>query len=221
MAGAIEFAFAKRQGHCPRLSVELLNWAANKTCGDLDDGAFFSDLWKGYTNYGICTAEELPYQAQFDHSVAPSAMALADARKRSGLGLRINWIKEWNVNTGLTDAERIAIKRILHLGWPVCGGFRWPKKEQWTDNVLQMCSANAVRDGHSVLLVGYRDDADQPGGGVFIFRNTAQTGRDGLMPYAYAQDYMNDAVWVDYKDSAVQSRPTSPNTRNRYSTSAS
>jgi C1A family cysteine protease len=62
-----------------------------------------------------------------------------------------------------------------------------------------MCPSNAVRDGHSVLLAGYRDDAAQPGGGVFIFRNTSREGRDGFMPYAYARLYMNDAVWVDFE----------------------
>ena len=103
------------------------------------------------------------------------------------------------MNTGLTDAHLAGIKRTLREGWPVCGGFRWPKQEQWVSNVLQMCPSNAVRDGHSVLLVGYRDDAAQLGGGVFIFRNTAGTGQDGFMPYGYAAAYMNDAVWIDYE----------------------
>ncbi|HEY5481198.1 MAG TPA: hypothetical protein VIL39_06945, partial [Verrucomicrobiae bacterium] len=76
------------------------------------------------------------------------------------------------------------------------------------DNVLQMCPSNAVRDGHSVLLVGYRDDAAQPGGGVFIFRNTSRSGQDGWMPYAYAREYMNDAVWVDFERRT--NAPTAP-----------
>jgi hypothetical protein len=66
LAGALEFAIAKRQGHTPRLSVEFLNWAANKACGEDVDGGFFSDMWKGYSQYGICTASEFPYQAKFD-----------------------------------------------------------------------------------------------------------------------------------------------------------
>jgi hypothetical protein len=61
-----------------------------------------------------------------------------------------------------------------------------------------MCTADAVRDGHSVLLVGYRDETNQSGG-TFIFRNTSHEGRDGFMPYEYARLYMNDAVWVDYQ----------------------
>jgi hypothetical protein len=211
VAGALEYAVAKRQGHSPRLSVEFLNWAANKARGDTQDGGFFSDLWKGFAAYGICDEDEMPYESKFDSSRLPSQGALADAKTRLALGLRLHWIKEWNVNTGLTEPEFEAVKRTLALGWPVCGGFRWPKHEQWIEEVLQMCPSNAVRDGHSVLLAGYRDDAAQPGGGVFIFRNTGHDGADGFMPYAYARLYMNDAVWVDFQSrTAPSSTPASP-----------
>ncbi len=198
VVGALEFALAKRDGHCPRLSVEYLNWAANKTCGDRADGGFFSDLWKGFAEHGICTETNWPYQAEFAPNATPPPAALTNASLRRNLGLRFNWIKEWNVKTGLTDSQLEAIKRTLHSGWPVCSGLRWPKHERWVEDVLQLCPPDAVRDGHSVLLVGYRDDPAQPGGGVFIFRNTSNAGRDGFMPYAYARDYMNDAAWIDY-----------------------
>jgi hypothetical protein len=197
VAGALEFAAAKQEGHCPRLSVEFLNWAANRVRGGEADGGFFSDLWKGFSAYGICSEEAMPYQPRFENGRHPSESALADATSRRALGLRLHWIKEWNANTGLTDAEFDGLKRSLSHGWPVCGGLRWPKQERWVDSALQMCAADAVRDGHSVLLVGYRDEASQPGGGVFIFRNTSHGGRDGLMPYAYARLYLNDALWVD------------------------
>jgi len=198
VAGALEYALAKHGGHTTRLSVEFLNWAANKAAGDTDDGAFFSDLWRGFAAYGIAAEENMPYQSQFNPALSPSTAALAEAKTRLDLGLRLHWIKKWNVHTGLTDDHLARIKRTLSRGWPVCGGFRWPKQEQWVGDVLQMCPSNAVRDGHSVLLVGYRDDAAQPGGGVFLFRNTARTGLDGYMPYTFAQAYMNDAVWIDY-----------------------
>ena len=197
VVGALEFATAKGQGHTPRLSVEFLNWAANKTAGDTQDGAFFSDLWKGFSTYGICTEADLPYQDRPDASLLPGAAAMADAKPRLGLGLRQHWIKEWNVNTGLTEDHLAAIQRTLSQGWPVCAGLRWPKREQWVTNVLQMCPSNSVRDGHSVLLVGYKNDPAQPGGGVLIFRNTSGPGHDGMMPYAYAREYMNDALWID------------------------
>ena len=185
------------------MSIEFLNWAANKTCGDRADGGFFSDLWKGVGAYGVCTEGDWSYQPRFDPDQTPSAEALADAKTRLNLGLRFNWIKEWNVNTGLTDSHFAGIKNTLAKGWPVCGGLRWPKREQWVENVLQLCPPDAVRDGHSILLVGYRDDEAQPGGGVFIFRNTSNAGRDGFMPYAYARAYMNDAAWIDFAGRSV------------------
>lgn len=208
VAVAVEFAVAKRQGHGSRLSVEFLNWAANKVSGDTNDGGFFSDLWNGFKAYGICAEDEMPYRPTLDTNNLPPQAAIADAKTRLSLGLRLHWIKEWNVNTGLTDDHMTAIKRTLSEGWPVCAGLRWPKQERWTEGILQMCAAEAVRDGHSVLLVGYDDAAEQPGGGVFVFRNTAGTGRDGMMPYSYAQAYMNDAAWVDYPARPPATAPT-------------
>ncbi|MCX8107246.1 MAG: hypothetical protein N3G20_00415, partial [Verrucomicrobiae bacterium] len=197
VVGAIEFALAKCEGVTPRLSVEFLNWAANNVRGDNNDGAFFSDLWKGFEVYGICSEDQMPYCTSFDVTRSPSATALADAKARLRSGLRLHWIKEWDVNTGLTPDQFMTIKRILGRGWPVCAGLRWPKQERWIDGVLQMCGPDGVRDGHSVLFVGYRDDSRQPGGGVFIFRNTAGEGRDAMMPYDYARAYVNDAAWID------------------------
>jgi len=197
LVGALEFAAASKRQHGERFSVEFLNWGANKINGAKEDGSFFSDLWSAYAAYGICRESTLPYRAEFDPALAPPAEVLAEAKAQLALGLRHHWIKEWNVNTGLTEAEFLAIKRTLDQGWPVCGGFRWPKKPKWTDSVLGMCPADAVYDGHSVLLVGYRDDPSQPGGGLFLFRNTNKDGPGGSMPYTYAREYMNDAIWIE------------------------
>ena len=199
VAGALEFAVAKRQGSTPRLSVEFLNWAANTECGDKEDGGFFSDLWRGFAAHGICQESAMPYQAAFVATNSPGPEAKTDARTRRELGLRLHWIKEWNVRTGLTDAHVAGIKRTLASGWPVCVGSRWPRHARWDHDILQMCPADAVYDGHSILLVGYRDDASLPGGGVFIFRNSSG-GRDAYMPYVYARAYVNDAAWVDFSE---------------------
>ena len=197
VTGALEYAAAIKLRHAERFSVEFLNWGANKVIGEYEDGGFFSDLWKAFDVYGICLEQTLPYRAEFDKALAPGPEVLAEAKTRLTLGLRHHWIKEWDVKTGLTDEHLHAIKRTLSQGWPVCGGFRWPKQPKWSDDVLQMCPADAVFDGHSLLLVGYREETNQPEGGVFLFRNTNNGGRDGAMPYTYAQAYMNDAVWID------------------------
>ncbi len=196
VVGALEFAAAQEQHHGERFSVEFLNWGANRITGENTDGSFFSDLWRAFAVYGICPEQAMPYRADFDPALAPTPEALAEAKSCLALGLRHHWIKEWNVKTGLTDGEFEAIKRTLSQGWPVCAGLRWPKHPKWSGDVLQMCPADEVYDGHSVLVVGYRDDTKEAGGGVLIFRNTSNGGRDGAMPYTYARAYMNDAVWI-------------------------
>jgi hypothetical protein len=59
-----------------------------------------------------------------------------------------------------------------------------------------------VRDGHSIVFVGYEDDPKKPGGGAFIFRNSngPKWGREGcgLMSYAYVRAYANDALWLHF-----------------------
>ena len=196
LTSALEFAAASKQHHGERFSVEFLNWGAQKIVGKAKDGGYFSDLWSAFAVYGICLEGTLPYRAEFDPALAPAPEVLAEAKTRLALGLRRHWIKEWNVKTGLTGEQLLAVKQTLSLGWPVCGGLRWPTQPQWSHDVLQMCPADAVYDGHSVLLVGYRDGTNQLDG-VFIFRNTNKDGRDGQMPYSYAQSYMNDAMWID------------------------
>lgn len=194
IAVALEFASSRLQPH-EQLSVEFLNWAANTVDGSNHDGGFFSDLWAGFIAHGICSEKYWPYRAQFDSARSPETQTRALAKARLSLGLQLHWIKDWNVKTGLTNQQFEQIKETFRRGFPVCAGLRWPKSETWSQNVLGMCEPEAVQDGHSVLLVGYRDDVSQPGGGVFIFRNSSRN-HDGLMPYEYARAYMNDALWI-------------------------
>lgn len=195
MVGALEFAIARSQGHGEAFSVDFLNWAANQHRATAD-GGFFSDMWKGFASHGICTEEQMPYAAKFDSSRAPDPAAVAAAKVPLEIGLTHHWIKEWNVKTGLTEAQLLGIKQTLNHGWPVCGGFRWPRNPRWEKGILQMCAPEDVFDGHSVLLVGYRDNPSDQGGGVLLFRNS-NGGTEGRMPYAYAQAYMNDALWIE------------------------
>lgn len=194
---AIEYALAKKQLRgSSRLSVEFLNWASNQAISDSRDGGFFSDLWTGFEKHGICDEQRMPYASQFDPNRQPSDEAVAEAGQRRETGLQLHWLKPWDPTCGLTTEQLAAVKQTLRQGWPVCGGFLWPKEPQWKDDVLQMATRDNVRDGHSVLLVGFRDDPSQPGGGVFLIQNTSKGPRDGAMSYEYVLAYMNDAAWV-------------------------
>ena len=196
LTGGIEYALARKQRHGTHLSMEFLNWAGHQAVGRKADGGFFSELWKGYEQFGICPEEVLPYQDRFDADLQPGEEVLKRAKQGQSPKLKFHWIKEWDVNTGLTEAHITEIKRTLNRKWPVCGGLRWPKRAQWQEGVLQMCSPEEVFDGHSILIVGYRDDPQQPGGGVFLIRNSGGDNRDGCLPYEYVQAYMNDAAWI-------------------------
>lgn len=196
VTGALEFALAAKDGRGTRLSPEFLNWASNKKCGNRQDGGFFSDLWSGFEAFGICREASQPYAGRFEPDLAPAAATLDEAAARRNLGLKMRWIKRWDVRTGIDEVQLASIKSTLLSGWPVCGGFRWPKHEEWKDGVLRMRGPDEVFDGHSVLLVGFRDDPAQPGGGVLIFRNSGGSGKDGAMPYGYARLFLNDAMWI-------------------------
>jgi hypothetical protein len=203
---------AQKQGAGTRLSVEYLNWASNQVLGQSNDGGFFSDLWKGFEAHGICSEDQMPYQNKFDPNNIPSEQAVNQACRYKETGFRLHWIKPWDPNINLSDGQLAAIKQVLCRKWPVCGGFRWPKNPvKWKDDVLETPPSDGVVDGHSVLLVGYRDDPEQPGGGVFLFRNTNNGGREGWMTYEYARAYMNDALWIDYetKEQRPLSQPSS------------
>ena len=197
MVGSLEYALALKQGTGVRLSVEYLNWAANQATGKNQDGGFFSDLWRGFEIYGVCPEREMPYQAEFDPNLVPGEPVRTVARKLLENHFRRHWIKKWNVSTGLTESQLAAIKQTLRQQWPVCGGFRWPKnKVEWNEKSFDLPFPEEVFDGHSVLLIGYQDDPQQPGGGAFLFLNT-NDGRKSWMTYAYAGSYMNDAMWID------------------------
>lgn len=197
LVGALEYAFASQENKGALLSVEFLNWAAHKVANRSADGGFFSELWYGFVEYGVCEEADLPYMPEFDPDLQPSAACLERAREARAIPLQLHWIKEWDVSTGLTDSQFSEIKITLARKFPVCGGFRWPKKAQWEDGVLQMCPPEDVFDGHSVVLAGYKDDPAQPGGGVFIIRNSGGDSRSGYMSYEYMKTYMNDAVWIE------------------------
>jgi C1A family cysteine protease len=196
VVGVLEYALASATGKGNILSVEFLNWASHKAANRNVDGAFFSELWDGYVEYGICAESDLPYLPEFNIDLQPSEIVLEKAKQMKSTPLQMRWIKEWDPNTGLTDDQFVEIKETLVNQSPVCGGFRWPKEAKWENDVLQMCPSSEVFDGHSIILSGYKDNPTQSGGGVFIIRNSGGHSRDGYMPYEYAKAYMNDALWI-------------------------
>ena len=179
MTAAIEYAVSTRRGKGTRLSEEFLNWACNQVIGnkEVDRGQFFSDLWKGFEEYGVCEEAEMPYGAKFDPALSPSDEALADAAGIRDLGLRLRWIREPDGKSGVTDEHLAEMRRILSQGVPVAAG-----------------------SYHSLLFVGFEEDASQPGGGRFLLRDSG-SGGEGEMTYAEAKTRLCDVFWIEVQPS--------------------
>ncbi len=197
LVGTLEYELARQQQPSPRLSVEYLNWAAHRACQRRTDGSMFDDAIRGLRLYGVCTADLLPYAAAFSADLAPPQAAHDDAATRTGVAAV--WIKRWDLRDGLDSAEQQAVRASLAAGHPVAVGLRWPNQVQIDDaHLLALPPDGEVFDGHSVIVVGYRDDPAWPGGGGFLFRNHAgphwRDGGHAWLSYAYVGRYANDAV---------------------------
>jgi purine nucleosidase len=201
VTGLVEFELAGKAGEYVPLSVEYLNWASNKVTGKFIDGSYFSDAVAAIREYGICRESLLPYSrsGSIGEDDCPLS-AVQDAKTRRNID--IVWIKHWDVNNGMSAAQIRQVKANLEKGHPVAIGFRWPKNDKRyrrTENgVMVIPPEEGVFDGHSVIIVGYQDDPDIPGGGCFIFKNSHGEGYGekgyGRMPYAYAGKYANDGI---------------------------
>jgi hypothetical protein len=176
---AIEFALGSHAEHATRLSPEFLNWAAGQAAGRPSDGNFFHNALNGFERYGICRAESMPYSPRFDAAAAPSERAMSEAMRirdsaRAGGPILIHWIVPWqSAHFGVNDEQFAEIKRVLASGSPVAAG-----------------------SGHSRLLVGYRDDPSQPGGGRFITEDSALNRFDEVT-YEFVRGQVADVFWIE------------------------
>lgn len=174
---AIEFAETARTGRPVRLSPEFVNWAGWQVAGRPSDGNFFHNAIAGYEKFGVCEESLMPYRDRLDAKQGPNAEALADAAKRRDEAkdrVLIRWIVPWQPNRfGVNDEQFAEIKRVLSSGYPVAAG-----------------------SGHSRLLVGYRDDARHPGGGMFITEDSALNRFDEVT-YEFVRKDVADVFWVE------------------------
>lgn len=183
-----------------RFSDEFLIWAANEATGLKGDQAMFYEAVHGLNVFGICTADLMPYALIGDPNRRPSERALASAKTLSHRW-KVHWIKRWDLRNVLTNSHLLDIKSSLARRHPVACGLRWPKKPKGHE-LLDVPPPDDVIDGHSIAFVGYEDDANRAGGGVLVFRNSAGANWGnrgyGLMSYAYARAYANDALWLEF-----------------------
>lgn len=173
---ALEFACARVSGNNERLSVEYSNWAANQMNGRSDDGDFFKWAIKGYQRYGIVSARSCPYRRTFrnDYQTFPNLRDGKGHLRRSCSDLYIRWIREHNGVSGLNEREYCDVLETLIKGNPV-----------------------AVGSSHSRLLVGYYNDPNADGGGVFLTLDSTGKGSFSKVTAKYVRERIYDAFVVE------------------------
>jgi len=62
----------------------FLNWGANKLVGEYEDGGFFSDLWKAFEVYGVCSSKRCLIAPS---SIEPSRLTRSAGRSEDSSAL--------------------------------------------------------------------------------------------------------------------------------------
>jgi hypothetical protein len=197
ITGVLEYEHAARGApRGPRLSVDYLVWAARDVTGRKSEDSWFPGALAAVNRHGVCSDELMPYAARFNPANRPSAKGLADGRTRTGVVA--DWVRPLDPKPGMTPAQLLRAKQALVAGHPIAAAFKWPKKLELTaDHTFKVPNRDGVGGTHAIVLVGYAD-GKEPGGGVFLVRNSwgPKWGDGGYarMPYAYAAAHGLDAV---------------------------
>lgn len=159
------------------LSEQFLYWAAKAADGVRGDvGTNPITAARQLQALGICTDATWPYApAPSDHNNPGHGPPPPPAQVEAALR-RLGSFKQLPATN--SDAHRTA----LAAGQPVLIGLHI--REHWTGswqgaNLGRLRAAlpgERRREGHAMLLVGYRSDASAPGGGYFIVRNSWGAG---------------------------------------------
>jgi C1A family cysteine protease len=196
------------------LSEEYLNWAKNRANKTDVDGGKFTDIIRGYQEFGMVPMRDMPYQAAFHPKNPDTPAKSVIASGKEFVRFPFTFIKQWDNQKGMSEKELEATKAALKAGHPVATGIWWLENFQTVtvdhvpllkeyprkDNNNSDPSKNPMFDGHSIDLVGFHEGKEFPGGGYFIFRNSFGPGFGhdgyGFVSFKYIRDYSNDAISI-------------------------
>lgn len=179
VVSTLEITLAEATGEAVRLSPEFANRSANVVTGEALDGGFFHDILAGIAADGIVREASFPYARRFDPDAEPAVpedqLAEEAHRLRETIArrLRLVWVKPWSKRSGLDDGQFDQVRRALARGLPVGTG-----------------------TAHSRTLVGYRDDPDAPGGGVFLTLDSG-VGRFAEVSYTFVRERLFDVFYFE------------------------
>lgn len=199
----LEYMYRTRKNVAHKdLSEEYLNHMTNVATGTSGDGDFYSNIAIGYKQYGMVPEAILPYQPTYNPNQKVSAAI--QTLGKSMYRFDPIFIKPWNASTGVAAWQLNLAITCLQADIPVAAGLRWPKQGSWQTKkvidveVMTPPPASGVFDGHSIALVGFKRSNLFPGGGYFVYRNSAGPnwwdGGYGYMSFAYLNQYANDLM---------------------------
>ena len=181
----------------PDLSEQFVYWACKQRDGNPESGGtyikFAMDVLK---TLGVCTESVWPYSrypvANNEGQGPPPADAVAHARS-----FQVTTVQE--LNGRCVDT----LKRMLAKGQPIAFDvpvFRYLERPYfYRVGDFRLClPGEPIAGGHAMCMVGYIDDTDVPGGGIFLAENSwgPGFGANGevapgycRIPYEYIRRY--------------------------------
>jgi hypothetical protein len=182
------------------LSEQFLYWGCKRRDLFQGPGTF---VWTGMTcleEDGVCVEQVWPYNPQPIEGNEGQGPPPDDAARKATdyqIGdwqkLRSRWVNA--LRQELARTRPIAFAVPVYTYW-----FTEPVRS--TGDIRLPLSTDEIEGGHAMCMVGYQDDPDVPGGGMFLVRNSWGVGwaRNSAVepgyariPYAYIQKYANSA----------------------------
>lgn len=186
------------------LSEQFIYWACKERDGYPDVGTWIKTGMDVLQELGVCPEPVWPYDAAIiagnEGHGPPPANAASEAtpfRVTGFTALNARWID--SLREALANGSPVAVSMDVYQS---C---QRPYTYRMGDIRLPL-PGEVKLGGHAMLLVGYVDDEEVPGGGYFIVRNSwgEAFGYDGevapgycRLPYAYLRQYGIEAFTAE------------------------
>jgi hypothetical protein len=183
------------------LSEQYVYWWCKQRDGLPDrSGTYLSVGMSALATAGAPLESLWPYHpepgATEDQGPPPSAAAGGDPAFRTLETQEFNRTDIEGMKTCLAEGRPVAFSLPVYDSW-----FKSSAMKRW-GKITMPLMAEPVREGHALVLVGYQDDPEAPGGGYFLVRNSWQpwawdgvwANGYGYIPYAYVAQYANVVV---------------------------
>jgi hypothetical protein len=170
----------RRRGVSVDLSEQHLYYETKLIDGDPNAcGTHQANAGDALRDHGQCREFIWPYNP---NAACNSHGALPTQARPDGMFYRLTIVSVSTRNV-LAYKERISGERPVGLSFPVYDSWRLSAETRRSGRITLRLGTEPQVGGHAILLVGYQDDPNQPGGGYFIGRNSWGTGWGYQCPY--------------------------------------